>query len=172
MSVISDSTPLIWLAKIGKISLLKKLYKEVAIPTEVYDEVIINGLKQGFSDALVIKDCIDKNWVKVKTLDDKQTEGSQMILEHAQELHPGEAQAIVLAQTNNAMLLMDESCGRAFAETWGLKVHGTIYIILQSLRKSIITKEEATASVHTLVEKGFRIEPSLIIWILEEIKNY
>ncbi len=172
MLAISDSSPLIWLAKIGKISLLKKLYREVYIPQEVYNEVIIMGLNEGFTDALVLKDCIDKGWIKIKTLDDKQTESCQMIMEHAHELHLGEAQAIILAQTNNVLLLMDESCGRAFAETWGLKVHGTLYVILRSLREAIINKEEAREAMYALVEKGFRIEPSLITWVLREIQNY
>lgn len=172
MPVISDSTPLIWLSKIGRISLLEKLYNEVVIPTEVYNEVITIGLKQGYSDAYVVKDCIEKGWIKVKTLDTEQTERSHMILEHADELHLGEIQAIILAKAHNTLLLIDESSGRAFAETWGLKVHGTIYIILRGLRNSILTKEEATTVIHNLVEKGFRIEPSLILWVLKEIRNY
>jgi len=172
LPVISDSTPLIWLSKIGKISLLHKLYNQVIIPSEVYNEVVLIGLKQGFSDAYVVKDCIENGWIKVQNLDTEQTKRSQMILKHAKELHLGEIQAIILAQTQNTLLLIDESSGRAFAETWGLKVHGTIYVILQCLRKSILTKKEAIMTIHNLVEKGFRIEPNLLIWILEKIQNY
>ncbi len=172
MPVVSDSTILIWLSKIGKISLLEKLYKQVIIPHEVYNEVVTFGLQQGYSDAIVVKDSIQKGWIKVQKLDDLQTEHSQMILEYAEELHHGELQAIILAQANNALLLMDESSGRAFAETWGLKVHGTIYIILQGLRKSIQTKEETIMAIYSLVEKGFRVEPSIILQVLEEIQKY
>jgi predicted nucleic acid-binding protein len=172
LPAIADSTPLIWLSKIGKISLLEKLYKQVIIPHEVYNEVVTFGLQQGYSDAIVVKDSIKKGWIKVQTLNDTQTERSQMIVEHAEELHLGEVQAIILAQTYNALLLMDESSGRAFAETWGLKVHGTIYVILQGLRKSIQTKEEAMMAIYSLVEKGFRIEPSIILQVLKEIQQY
>lgn len=172
MSKVSDSTPLIWLSKIGKITILKKLYTEVIIPPEVYDEVVIIGLEQGCSDAIIVKDSIEKGWIKVKTLDELQTEHSKMIQEHAEELHRGEAQAILLAQSHHTLLLMDESVGRAFAETWGLNVHGTIYVILQALRKSIQTKKEATTAIYSLVEKGFRVEPSIILQVLKEIQQY
>ena len=172
MSIIADSTPLIWLSKIGKLSLLEKLYKQVIIPHEVYNEVVTFGLQQGYSDAIVVEDSIKKGWIKVQTLDGLQTERSQMILEHAEELHHGEVHAIILAQTYNTLLIMDESVGRAFAETWGLKVHGTIYVLLQGLRKSIQTKEETVKAIYSLVEKGFRVEPSIILRMLDEIQKY
>lgn len=172
MPVITDSTPLIWLSKIGKISLLKKIYKQIIIPLEVYNEVVTIGLQQGYSDAIVVKDSIEKGWIKVQTLNNTQAKRSQIILEHAEELHHGEVQAIILAQDYHALLLMDESSGRAFAETWGLKVHGTIYVILQGLRKSIQTKEETMTDIYSLVEKGFRVEPSIILQVLKEIQQY
>jgi predicted nucleic acid-binding protein len=172
LPVVSDSTALIWLSKVGKIDLLKTLYGEVYIPEEVYQEVVVRGLGEGFSDALVIKDSVDKGWVIVKKLDEEQAKRCRILIDHAKELHRGEAQAILIAQKEEAPLLMDESCGRAFAEAWGLKVHGTLYVILRGLHERIISREEATDTINTLVEKGFRIEPSLITWVIREIQHY
>jgi hypothetical protein len=42
-AIISNSTVLIYLAKIGKLSLLKKLFRKVLIPGEVFNEVVIRG---------------------------------------------------------------------------------------------------------------------------------
>ncbi len=39
MIVVADTTPLSELAKIGEFNLLQKVYKRLAIPTEVYQEV-------------------------------------------------------------------------------------------------------------------------------------
>ena len=59
MPVVSDASPLILLAKIRRLDLLKKLYSEVLIPKEVKEEVtkqevppIISGIREG--------------WIKVK----------------------------------------------------------------------------------------------------------
>lgn len=36
MPIVSNTSPLIWLSKVGRIKLLKKLFGEVIIPEEVY----------------------------------------------------------------------------------------------------------------------------------------
>ena len=40
MIIISDSSPLIALAVIGKLKILENLYKEIYVPTAVYEEVV------------------------------------------------------------------------------------------------------------------------------------
>jgi len=41
--IIANSTPLVALAKIGKIDLLKEIYTRIVIPEAVYEEVAIPG---------------------------------------------------------------------------------------------------------------------------------
>lgn len=91
---------------------------------------------------------------------------------HAFEIHPGEAQAIILARRIDSLLLIDESSGRAFAEAWGLKVKGTLYVILSALRSGFMDNTEAKETVLSLVAKGFRIEPSFLARIIREIENF
>ena len=169
MPIVSNTSPLIWLAKIGKITLLKKLFGEVIIPEEVYKEAVERGLQEGFSDALAIKECIEQDWIKISKLDEREIKLSQKMTEHAFEIHLGEAQAIILAREKNAMLLMDESSGRAFAETLGLKVRGALYVVMKALREDLLDRTEAKEMVLALVSKGFRIEPKLLARILRGI---
>jgi len=161
-----------WLSKIGKLSLLKHLYGEVIIPEEVYKEVVERGLKEGFSDALIAKECVNQGWIKVSTLNKREVDLCRRIMEHAAEIHLGETQAILLASELNTLLLMDESCGRAFAETWGLKVRGTLCMILKALREGLLNKDETKEAVSSMINKGFRIEPKLLTRILKEIENF
>ena len=171
MPVISNTSPLIWLAKIGKLSLLKDLFDEVLISEESFKEAVEKGLEGGFNDALVIKEACEQEWIRIEPLDEKQLEACQKILTNSFELHVGEAQAIVLARKmgKNTLLLMDDSSGRAFAEAWGLKVKGVLYVILTAIRKELLSKAEAKEAVLLLVQKGFRIEPKLLARFLEEI---
>lgn len=171
MPVISDTSPLIWLAKVGKITLLKDLFVEVIIPQEVYIEAVEKGLQHGFADALTIKESINEGWIKLSNLNIKEQNILQKIFEHASEIHLGEAQAIVLARQMKLLLIMDESAGRAFAEAWGLKVKGTIYVIISALRKGLISESEAKETVLRLVNKGFRLEPTLLARLIIEIEN-
>lgn len=172
MRIVCDSSPLIWLTKTGNIKLLKQLYESVIIPEEVYNEVVTNGLLKGYHDAHVIQEQINQSWIRVEKLDEETSTRCSLITENAPEIHLGEVQVILLAHSMNLDLLMDESCGRAFAETWGLNVHGTLYVVLRSLREAIITQDEAKDVISSMVEKGFRIEPRLVTRVLREIERY
>lgn len=111
MRAISNTSPLTWLSKTGKLNLLRDLFDEILIPKEVYREAVETGLKEGFIDALIIKEAVDQGWIKVTKLDEKEVELCQKMMNHAFELHMGEAQAIVLARGmgKETLLLIDES---------------------------------------------------------------
>ena len=53
--IVSNSTPLIWLAKIGKLNLLKNFFKTVMIPEAVYDEVVTKGINEKAPDAFIVE---------------------------------------------------------------------------------------------------------------------
>lgn len=42
MIIVSDTTPIISLLKIGRLDLLQKLFGEILIPKAVYDELTVN----------------------------------------------------------------------------------------------------------------------------------
>ena len=54
-TVVSNSGPLMALAKLNRLSLLKKLFQQVSIPQAVYEETVIRGMSQGYLDASSIK---------------------------------------------------------------------------------------------------------------------
>jgi len=47
MIVVSDTTPLIGLASIGRLNVLQELFGEVYIPQAVYDETVTHGHAEG-----------------------------------------------------------------------------------------------------------------------------
>jgi len=170
MPVVSNTSPLIWLSKVGKISLLKELFVEITVPEEVYKEAVENGLSGGFSDGLAVKECFDQGWIKVATLTDAEIIQCQKIMKLNLEIDLGEVQAIVLARRKKALLLMDESSGRAFAQSLGLDVRGVLYIVILSLREKKLTNKEAKETVYTLISKGFRVEARLLIRVLRALE--
>lgn len=173
MSTVSNTSPLIWLAKIGKLRLLKDLFGTVNVTEQIYKEAVEKGLDEGFSDALVIKDAYDQGWIKIMSLEEKDNQTCQSIIKNTFELHVGEAQAIVLARKmgKDTLLLIDDSSGRAFAEAWGVKVKGTLYVIMAAKHKGFLNDAEAKETVLSLVRKGFRLEPTLLARIITEIEQ-
>ena len=172
MPIISNTSPLIWLSKIGKIRLLQKLYGEVIIPEEVYKEAVDKGLEDGFSDALVIKEGVEQGWIRISKLNGEEKKLRERMMERALEIHLGEAEAIILARKTNSPLLMDESSGRVFAGAWGLRVRGALYVIMKALREELLSKDEAKEATIRLINTGFRIEPKLLARMLKEIENF
>jgi predicted nucleic acid-binding protein len=64
--VFSDAVPLIHLARINKLYLLKKLFKKVATTPNVKRKADDEGVKLGDSDAQIIGKAIEEGWIIVQ----------------------------------------------------------------------------------------------------------
>jgi hypothetical protein len=152
MIVISDTSPFIALLNINKIEILHTLYGKIIIPNRVREELFRNKFNQK-----AILELIGKEYLQVFELTDR-------ILYHSliQYLDSGESEAIALAVELNAdLLLIDEKKGRLEAEKQGLKVIGTLGILIDAKRKDLISN--LTDTIEELKSKiGFRLHPSLI----------
>ena len=96
-TIIGDSGPLIALAIIGQLDLLRLLYQQVIIPQMVWDEVTVHG--QGLAGALEVSRL---TWVQIKTPQ------IQWLAPLTVLVDKGEAQAIALALSEaNSTVLLD-----------------------------------------------------------------
>lgn len=158
MKVVSDSTPLIHLAKVGHIEILFSLYKEILITKEVYREAVEEGILLEKEDAGFIHDYVGKG-IHVKS-----PKSSSKHLVEKYLIHRGEADSIQLAKETGAQLiLMNERDGRNAAKSEGLNVRGSIGILFDALKTGVINDEEAL----NILEK-FRDNPQ-VFWIDPEI---
>ncbi|MCB9427064.1 MAG: DUF3368 domain-containing protein [Flavobacteriales bacterium] len=121
LKVVSNTTPIISLLKIDKLQVLKDLYGEVYIPQEVFNEIEAGKNKEFYADLSQI------DWIKVEKIKDEKS------LSYFLDLDKGEAEAIVLATENEAdLIILDESLGRFHAKHVGLKVTGTMGVLLKA----------------------------------------
>lgn len=144
--IISDTSCLIILTKIGEFDLLKKVYGKIATTTEIAEE---------FGEPL-------PDWVEVKDVEDKHRQ--QLLEVH---IDKGESSAIALAlQTPGSVLILDDYRARRIAEKLQLTYTGTIGVIIKSKLLGIIP------SIKPLLEKirrtNFRISLEIEIQALEE----
>lgn len=111
MIVVSDTSPVLNLARIGRLDLLPSLYHQVLIPSAVYEELI-----RSKSDLPPAIDLASQPWLTVATANDQ-----KRVQELRGYLDPGEAEAIVLAIELRAdLLLVDERRARRVASAAGL----------------------------------------------------
>ena len=150
MKAISDATPIIHLAKIGKIVYLKKIFEEVIIEKEVYKEIIENKKSLDKVEAEAVKRAINESIIKVKEVKED--------LE-IPNLDIGEKKSILLAKElkiNN--ILIDEKEGFNAAIVFGLTPLRTTSILMFLLDKKIIDFKEYEISLNNLIRTGYYLD--------------
>ncbi|MGB3404824.1 MAG: hypothetical protein WBA77_19220 [Microcoleaceae cyanobacterium] len=117
MIIVSDTTPISELAKIGQLNLLKEVFGKLIIPQEVYQEITT-----GNHPAVTIVPSL--NWIEVHSISNSQ---QVLELQTTTGLDLGECAAIVLAEELKAVqILIDDRAARIVAESKQLAVIGTI----------------------------------------------
>ena len=147
--VVSNAGPLIHLSKINQLNLLKDMYEEVVIPHEVKVETVNHGRERGFPDAIQIEDAINEGWIRVEEI-----KISAEFTELAQitGLNIAEVAVIYYAYKNNGTALLDEDSARTFARTLGIPIRGSLGLVLQGLRRNLLSREEALKALEQLSE--------------------
>jgi len=107
--VVSDSTPLIALARINRFDLLQELFGELTIPSAVYTEVVTASKGRAGSEELK-----NASWIHCCQVNNRALVTFLKI-----SLDDGEAEALA-HEMGADLLLMDDGDGRHIAESVGL----------------------------------------------------
>ena len=162
--IVSNATPLIYLAKIKKYSLLKSLFDKIIISQEVKIEIVDEGKKLKQADALLIEREIEDGFIEVIKV--------EKLLETSLELELGELSTLSLAKKLKIdEVLIDETLGRSAARIIGLVPKGTLYVLLKNLKLKEITFDDFLNSLNELLESGFRLKEEIYIKVIEEAKK-
>lgn len=165
VKVVGNSTPLIYLSKLGKLELLRKLFKEILIPKEVFNEVVLRGKEGKFSEVLVIEDAVRQGWLKTK-----EAKVDRRLPKFAPELDLGEAEVISLAREVKAdLVLMDDASARSISESFGLNTKGTVHVLLKAYKSGLIARGDIKNMLDKLISIGFRLSPEVYSRVLGEL---
>lgn len=127
MIVVSDASPLITLASVGELELLRRLFGEVLIPGRVWDEVVQTD--RAGAEAVAAAD-----WIRVVAAPD-----TSFLFALRMELDRGESEAISLAFDLGAdVLLLDERSARNLAISIGFKVIGVLGVLQQAKQQGFL----------------------------------
>ena len=151
--VIADTGPLIALARIGQLDLLRRLYGRVVVPPAVHTELAIDSNRPG---AKALAGVFVAGWVVIEAVTD-----SSVRWELDQLLGPGEAQAIALAEQEDVrFLLIDDARGRRTARSRGIPVVGVAGMLL--VAKSRGELAAVGPVLDRLSSAGYRLSPLLV----------
>lgn len=150
MIFIFDSTPLIYLCKVGLSWIFSELHGEKLIPTAIFEEVVEKGKKRGDADALAVEELIRSGILSIFDVK-KKIEGLNM------DLYKGEIEVLSLSKEKSGIAIIDEGIAREIGEIFEIEVHGTFYLIFLMVNKGKLDKEEAKNKVNNMIRKGWRI---------------
>lgn len=159
MPVISNTSPVIILAKMGRLRLLKELYGKLVISPFVKIEAIDRGKELGASDAVEIENAIREDWVEVAKLSKKQSQAAQKLVNEA-KIGFGEAEALVLARDRDLLVILDDKEARAIAKSWNLEYTSAVMVLYEAFVKNLISYDELIADLNKLTK---------IMWITTDV---
>ena len=155
--VVADTGPLIALARVEHLELLPRLYGRIIVPSAVHDELALDSDRPG---ARVLSGAFNVGWLTVEAVTD-----SASAKELARLLGPGEAEAIALAEQEDArFLLVDDARGRRIARSRRIPVAGVAGVLLAA--KSRGQFAAVRPILEALTNTGYRLSPRLIAGVL------
>ncbi len=173
--MIIDSSSLIILAKLNRLDLLSKLYKDIQITKGIYEETVEEGIKINAPDAKLIEKAVETKKIRIIELNLKYFKFSEELRNTFSQLGKGEADAISLAlQQSQEKIIMDEKFGRQVCKLYKIKPMGTLRVILGAYEKNLIRRNELNEIIKEMIESKFRIGADVIteFWdIFEKLKR-
>ena len=135
--VVVDSTCLIGLEQIGRLDLLPNLFEPICAPPEVQRE-------SGFS----------YEWLRIEAPANPNLVSALKVM-----VDDGEAEAIALAVERNWKIVLDDRRARDLAQRLGLKIIGTVGILVRAKRSGLLPWIKPL--LNELTETGFHLSEDL-----------
>lgn len=155
--IISNSSPIIHLAKIDQLGLLRDFFGEIMIPEAVYEECMTQG--KGRSEVARIKQA---SWLRVLPVTNQ-----HLVKLLNSEIDRGEAEAIALAlETQASWVLLDDADAREKARLYSLRITGTLGLLLRAKQLGKIAS--LSVMLDALCLTGFWLRAGLIHRLLVE----
>lgn len=147
--IISDTGPLLALAGVEQLIVLKMLFKKVLIPQAVYQECLAKTDRA----AALIEQATEQDWLNVELVSNP--EGFPLCL------GAGEQEAMQLAMNyEQALLIMDDRLARREAMQRQLNFVGTVRVLWLAQQKGLIN--DAGQVIDAMAANGYHISKQLL----------
>ena len=162
--VISNSSPLIHLTKLGEIGFFLNLMNKIEIPKAVFEEIVIKGKENNYSEANIIENYIKEEKINVVNLG---------LFDESFYPHigKGEIEALELAKQRKDLLIIDDKKARNIAKILQIKNQTTIATIFELLISEDINFLEYKESIKRYAEDSW-ISADIIQEYIEKGEKY
>jgi predicted nucleic acid-binding protein len=152
--IICNTSPIQYRYQLGCLNFLHSLAGRVIVPSAVVDE-----LSAGRSLGIVLPDVSTVDWI------DLCRPAKRSALPWDCELGPGETEVLMLAlEKPDSVVVLDDGLARWVAKTIGVKLTGTLGILLDAKRAGLVPAVRPL--LDQLQELGFRLAPRTRIAVM------
>ena len=167
---VSDAGPLIHLAQINKLHLIKKLFNRISITPEVKRETFDEGIRLGHADAKAIGKALEEGWIVVEDVPERLDLAAKKVAKD-ENISQTDAKTLLLARENAIEILVDEKILADLSKMLGLKVWNTWTILLESLRRGLIQISDIESAIAELDEKRHKLRNQQATEILKAART-
>jgi len=146
---------------------MKSLYKTVIICPSVYNEVVEKGW--GLPGSMETETAVREGWVRIVDVVNK---WKAREIAKEKRIHMANAETIQLArETNPDFVLADEEEVRSLAEEDDFKIRGCLGILVDGVRKKLISISDAKKEVKGLRASGYRMSDEILKAFYDILKS-
>ncbi|WP_336001098.1 DUF3368 domain-containing protein [Halorientalis halophila] len=163
-----DATPLIYLAKVERLTLVEHLDESCVIPEGVYEEVVATGIEAGYPDARRIERSVDAHHFEVVTVESTSL-GTR--LQRNSNLSDADVAVLACAAANDGVAVMDETYGRDVAAAEGITTRGTAFLVLKLTKQGAIDVDDAGTVIDGMIDEGWYCAPDVYTKIVRKLET-
>lgn len=151
--VVFDCCVLSNFAQAGSLNLIKRMYSGVACVTPAVSSENLRGIQGGLAELTAVRDAMREGWLVEIAL---KTRAELRLFEALSvSLGQGEASSIALAKSRSLVFACDDRAGRREATILGVRLTGTIGILVRVVRDKLLSKKETDALLGRMIKAGF-----------------
>lgn len=151
--IIFDSCVLSNFALADSIAVLEHLYGRSGYVTDFAAAEITRGIQKGHSKLTAVKVALREGGLRETTL--KSRDEKDLFEKLSVSLGLGEASTIAAAKIRGWIFASDDRLARREADSLGVRLTGTIGILIKATRTELLTIEGADKALAVMIKNGF-----------------
>ncbi|KAF0145408.1 MAG: nucleic acid-binding protein [Nitrospirae bacterium] len=151
--IIFDCCVLSNFALSGSLHIIKKLYANSSYLTNFVAAENLRGILSGHNKLASVNETIKEGWIKEIAL--KGEKEKALFTTLSVSLGFGESSSIAIAKTRGYIFACDDRAARREADLLAVKLTGTIGIIIKTVKKKVISSQEADVILNHMIASGF-----------------
>lgn len=133
--------------------IIKKFYSNKGYITDFVYAENTKGILRGYRGLTLTREAVKEGWIKEISI--KNNKDRELFENLSVSLGFGEASSIAIAKSKGFTFACDDRAARKEAEVLGIKLTGTLGILIKAVKKKLVSQNEADEILRKMIKAGF-----------------